>query len=236
MSHTAIAAVLARPDLAMGDRLAALSLASYANREERTLPGNAAAAARAGLGRSRYLEARDRLVARGLFAIEEIGRGRGQATTLIVLFAQSGPWWDGDINAALLEHVLSPADSADLRDCCSERSRPSPTTPVPSTGSRPRTSAAPLAWPTAPTAGRATPSSRRGRLSSSRKAAAAGARTAGASTAALDTPSAKPTAGRRRHAPPPVRCRCSPRFAPSRARRGKESGPERGFRPKGSGS
>ncbi len=107
MSHTAIAAVLARTDLAMGERLVALSLASFANRDERAFPGNAAAAARAGLGRSRYLEARDQLVARGLVAIESAGRGRGQSTTLTVLFAQSGPWWDGEINARLLEHVLS---------------------------------------------------------------------------------------------------------------------------------
>jgi hypothetical protein len=109
MSHTAIAAVLARTDLAMGERLVALSLASFANREERAFPGNAAAAARAGLGRSRYLEARAQLVARGLLAIEEAGRGRGrgQATTLIVLFAQFGPWWDGEINARLLEHALT---------------------------------------------------------------------------------------------------------------------------------
>ena len=107
MSHTAIAAVLARTDLSMGERLVALSLASFTNREERAFPGNAAAAARAGLGRSRYLEAREQLVTRGLVAIEKAGRGRGQATTLIVLFAQSGPWWDGEINARLLDHVLS---------------------------------------------------------------------------------------------------------------------------------
>jgi DnaA N-terminal domain len=107
MSHRAIAAVLARTDLAMGERLVALSLASFANREDRAFPGNAAAAARAGLGRSRYLEARDQLVARVLVAIEEVGRGRGRATTLIALFAQSGPWWDGEINARLLEQVLS---------------------------------------------------------------------------------------------------------------------------------
>ena len=107
MSHRAIAAVLARTDLAMGERLVALSLASFANRDERAFPGNAAAAARAGLGRSRYLEARDQLVARGLVAIESAGRGRGQSTTLTVLFAKSGPWWDGEINARLLERVLS---------------------------------------------------------------------------------------------------------------------------------
>ena len=107
MSHTAIAAVLARTDLSTGERLVALSLASFANREDRAFPGNAAAAARAGLGRSRYLEAREQLVARGLLAIESAGRGRGQATTLITLFAQSGPWWDGEINARLLEQALS---------------------------------------------------------------------------------------------------------------------------------
>jgi hypothetical protein len=107
VSHTAIAAVLARTDLTMGERLVALSLASFANRDDRAFPGNAAAAARAGLGRSRYLEARDQLVARGLIAIDSAGRGRGQSTTLTVLFAKSGPWWDGDINARLLERVLS---------------------------------------------------------------------------------------------------------------------------------
>ena len=107
MSHTAVAAVLARTDLSMGERLVALSLASFADREERAFPGNAIAAARAGLGRSRYLEARERLVSRGLVAIESAGRGRGQATTLIALFAQSGPWWEGEINARLLEHVLT---------------------------------------------------------------------------------------------------------------------------------
>lgn len=107
MSHRAIAAVLARTDLAMGERLVALSLASFANRDDRAFPGNAAAAARAGLGRSRYVEARDQLVARGLVAIESTGRGRGRSTTLIILFATSGPWWDGEINAGLLERVLS---------------------------------------------------------------------------------------------------------------------------------
>lgn len=106
MSHAAIAAVLARDDLSAGERLAALSLASFANSEQRAWPGNPAAAARAGLGRSRYLQAREQLVARGLLEVEDRGRGRGQATTLIILFAQSGPWWDAEINARLLEVVL----------------------------------------------------------------------------------------------------------------------------------
>ncbi len=106
MSHTAIAAVLARTDLSAGERLVALSLASFANREERAWPGNPAAAARAGLSRSRYLQAREQLVARGLLAVEDRGRGRGQATTMVMLFAQFGPWWDAEINAQLLEVVL----------------------------------------------------------------------------------------------------------------------------------
>ena len=111
MSHSAIAAVLARADLSAGERLAALSLASFANREQRAWPGNPAAAARGGLGRSRYLQAREQLVARGLLQIEDRGRGRGQATTMVLLFAQSGPWWDAEINARLMEVVLghSPA-------------------------------------------------------------------------------------------------------------------------------
>jgi len=58
--------VLAREDLACGDRLAAFSLASFAGREHRAWPGAAAAAHRAGLSRSRYLQARDRLVRRGM--------------------------------------------------------------------------------------------------------------------------------------------------------------------------
>jgi hypothetical protein len=44
VSHTAIAAVLARADLATGGRLVALSLASFANREDRAFPGSGAAA------------------------------------------------------------------------------------------------------------------------------------------------------------------------------------------------
>ncbi len=106
MSHAAIAAVLARTDLAAGERLVALSLASFANREQRAWPGNPAAAARAGLGRSRYLQARDQLVGSGLLELENRGRGRGQATTIALLFAQSGPWWDAEVNAQLLEGVL----------------------------------------------------------------------------------------------------------------------------------
>ena len=63
MSRQAIAAVLARTDLASGERLVALSLASFAGRENRAWPGAPAASARAGLSRSRYQQAREQLVA-----------------------------------------------------------------------------------------------------------------------------------------------------------------------------
>jgi hypothetical protein len=68
MSVSAIAAALAREDLSAGERLVAFSLASFADRENRAWPGAPAAAARAGLSRSRYLQARDQLVRRGLVA------------------------------------------------------------------------------------------------------------------------------------------------------------------------
>ena len=106
MSHAAIAAVLLRDDLSAGERLVAWSLASFANREELSWPGNAAGAARAALERSRYLDAREQLVRRGLVEVVERGRGRGQASTVRLLFARSGPWWEGEVNAELLESVL----------------------------------------------------------------------------------------------------------------------------------
>ena len=107
MSRQAIAAVLARTDLASGERLVALSLASFAGRENRAWPGAPAASARAGLSRSRYQQAREQLVARGLVAVDERVTGRGRASTVTLLFADAGPWWDGDINVELFEAVLS---------------------------------------------------------------------------------------------------------------------------------
>ena len=111
MSHAAIAAVLARPELSGGERLVAWSLASFANRDQRAWPGIPAAAARAGLSRSRYLEVREQLVRRGLLEIEATGAGRGRATTVRLLFAQCGPWWECEVNVHLAEAVLgcSPA-------------------------------------------------------------------------------------------------------------------------------
>ncbi len=106
MSHTAISAVLATENLSGRERLVALSLASFANAEQLAWPGAAVAAARAGLGRSAYLVARDRLVARGLIAGGGQRAGRGQASAVRLLFAEHGPWWDGEVNAPLVEAVL----------------------------------------------------------------------------------------------------------------------------------
>ena len=107
MSHQAIAAVLAVRDLSSGERLVAFSLASFADRENRARPGTPAAAERAGLRRSWFLEARDMLVRRGLAVVEQAATGRGRASTLWLPFADTGPWWDGEINPELLEAVLS---------------------------------------------------------------------------------------------------------------------------------
>jgi hypothetical protein len=107
VSHAAIAAVLARHELTTGERLVAWSLASFANREQLAWPGIPAAAARAGLSRSRYLEVREQLVCRGLLDVETAGVGRGQASTVRLLFAQSGPWWECEVNVEVAEAVLS---------------------------------------------------------------------------------------------------------------------------------
>ena len=107
MSRPAIAAVLARDDLSVGERLVAFSLASFADRDGRARPGTPAAAGRAGLKRSWFLEARALLERRGLVVAEDAATGRGRASTLWLPFADAGPWWDGEINAELFEAVLS---------------------------------------------------------------------------------------------------------------------------------
>jgi hypothetical protein len=114
MSHAAIAAVLALDGVSAGERLAGFSLASFANREQRAWPGTRVAAARAGLSRSQYLAARDRLARRGLVVLEEPGGGRGRAPTVLLACADTGPWFEGDINAELAQSVLShsPAQGA----------------------------------------------------------------------------------------------------------------------------
>ena len=88
-----------------GERLVAFSLASFAGRENRAWPG-ARRPRRAGLSRSRYLQARDRLVRRGLVVVEAEASGRGRSSRLVLAFAESGPWWDGEVNVELLEAVL----------------------------------------------------------------------------------------------------------------------------------
>ena len=107
MSRQAIAAALARGDLTAGERLVAFSLASFADREQRAWPGASAAGARAALGRSRYLEAREQLVHRGLVVVEHAATGRGRSSTLGLRFASDGAWWEGEINAELFEAVLA---------------------------------------------------------------------------------------------------------------------------------
>jgi DnaA N-terminal domain len=106
MSHQAIAAVLGGCGLSSGERLVAFSLASFADRDGRARPGTLAAAGRAGLKPSWFLEARNMLVRRGLVVVEQATTGRGRATTLRLVFAETGPWWDGEVNAELVETVL----------------------------------------------------------------------------------------------------------------------------------
>lgn len=107
MSRAAIAAVLALEDASIGERLAAFSLASFANREQHAWPGTRLAAARAGLSKSQYLAAREALCARGLIELELAGRGRGRPPVLALRFAVDGPWVEEPINAQLVEAVLS---------------------------------------------------------------------------------------------------------------------------------
>ena len=57
--------------------------------------------------RSWFLEARELLERRGLVVVEQAATGRGRASTLWLPFAETGPWWDGDINAELFETALS---------------------------------------------------------------------------------------------------------------------------------
>jgi hypothetical protein len=111
VSRVAISAVLARDDLTCGERLVAFSLASFADRDNRARPGTPAAAARAGLSRSRYLQAREQIVRGGLIVVEEEATGRGRASTLAMTFVAKGPWWDGEINAELFEAVLGYSDA-----------------------------------------------------------------------------------------------------------------------------
>ena len=68
-------------------------------------PEAPAAAARAGLSRSRCLHDRAGLGAGAV--VEEEGSGRGRASTVWLRFAAEGPGWEDEINAELFESVLS---------------------------------------------------------------------------------------------------------------------------------
>jgi hypothetical protein len=107
MSYASIAAALALSDVNTGERLAALSLASFANREQLAWPGHRLAAVRAGLSPRSFLTARAGLERRGLIVVQEAGGGRGNAAVIRLTFAVAGPWAEGEINAPWVEAVLS---------------------------------------------------------------------------------------------------------------------------------
>lgn len=107
MSHAAFAAVLCLGELSAGERLAAFSLTSFANREHRAWPSTPVAAARAGLSRSQYLAARDHLARRGLVEIDAVGGGRGRSPVVWLRFAKLGPWAEVEVNPELTEAVLT---------------------------------------------------------------------------------------------------------------------------------
>jgi hypothetical protein len=107
MSHAAIAAALALEDVSAAERLVAFSLASYANRDHCAWPSAAAAAARAGMSRGRFLAARDGLVRAGLLVVEDSRGGRGRSSTVRLAFADTGERFDAQINASLFERALT---------------------------------------------------------------------------------------------------------------------------------
>ena len=61
------------------------------------------------------------LVRRGLVVVEEPASGRGRASMLWLPFAETGPWWEGDINAELFEAVLGYSRAAGRRPAAARR-------------------------------------------------------------------------------------------------------------------
>ncbi len=179
MSRDAIAAVLARDDLACGERLAAFSLASFAGREHRAWPGAATAAQRAGLSRSRYLQARDRLARRGLVLVEAEASGRGRSSTLVMALAQTGPWWEGRSTSICSRRSSAPARRRVSLACCWRRWRCSPTRMALSGTSQPSRSARRPALRRRATSARSRSCWRPERSCSSTGSAAAATRTCG---------------------------------------------------------
>ena len=150
VSHAAIAAVLARDDLAAGERLVAFSLASFANREQLAWPGLAAATARAGLGRSRYLEAREQLVA----AASSRSRSGGLAADGPARSVSCSRSADRGGQATLTRNCSrsrsASAEHTDRRDSYWLPSRRSRTRMARSRACSPRSCAVPPVSPTAP--------------------------------------------------------------------------------------
>ena len=182
MSHRAIAAVLARDDLASGERLVAFSLASFANIENRAWPGAPAAAARAGLRRSRYLQARDRLVRRGLVVVERRATGRGRSSVVVAGVRRRRAVVGGrDQRGAVRRGTAATARREVRRGCCSRRWRRSRTRTVPFGTSRPSSYAPRPESRTGRTDEPAQACLRRASWCSSAARAAAGTRTSGAS-------------------------------------------------------
>jgi DnaA-like protein len=106
LSHAAIAAVLGRADLPVAERLVALAIGSFAGRDQRAWPRTGTAAVRAGLTRRRFESTLDRLVGRGEVEVESDLQKRGRAKVLRLAFAETGPWWDDEVNVGLVESVL----------------------------------------------------------------------------------------------------------------------------------
>lgn len=210
MSRPAIAAVLARDDLTSGERLVVLSLASLADRTNRAWPGTPAASARAGLGRSRYLQARDQLVGRGLVVIDERATGRGRSSAMSLPFADAGPWWDGEINVNLVEAVLGYSAARGPARLLLETLAAVAATDVSSGTCRPSSWAPRLGSPTGPTGGRGRSCSRRESCRSSAASAVAGTRMSGRCVicAGMSPSRAAPRGGLRRRQVP---ARSSPR-------------------------
>ena len=156
VSHRAIAAVLARTDLSMGERLVALSLASFANREERAFPGNAAARrAPASVAAATSRRASSSSPA-GSSRSKKRGVGRGQATNSSGCCSRSSVRGGTARSTRPARSRCSPTPRlAGLRACCSRRWPPSPTSRAWSTSCRPTSSVGPPVWRTAPTAARA---------------------------------------------------------------------------------
>jgi hypothetical protein len=90
----------------------ALRCLSRVSRTGRT--GHGGARRRASLGSSGTKRRGSSSSIAGFVAVDERATGRGRASTVRLVFAETGPWWDGDVDAELVDAVLG----------CSRSSRP----------------------------------------------------------------------------------------------------------------